>query len=189
MEPFAPSMEKLLLKNLPHLKRQDLDEYASLSTKRLTLFTHWRFALVPRSLLPRKGALPLKQFEKHRNELLGAMAALKEIESDIFFRNTTFTQHAIIKAYEATHAYWAARRRFALEQGNLVQLPYSFNKLKTYASAAANYRAKQISTLWGRWYLRLVHWESKSSIDSPSKVHNEAGMSVGESFEEGKRQK
>ncbi len=170
MEPFTPSLEKLLLKNMPHLKHKQMDEYTSISTKRQTVFTHWLFILIPRSLLKPGGTLSPIEINSYRKKLFNELQMLKSSEDKTLFTNAPYEQAKIIEAYNATHEYWAAKRRFALEQGNFVQVPYSRKKLKSYAEAAWNYRRTQFRTLKKRWYLRLLFLYKKNSNGEKEKV-------------------
>ncbi len=170
MEPFAPSLEKLLLKNLPGLKQKQLDDYTSISTTRQTAFSHWLFMLVPPSLLS-DGTLADSALETHRNDLLDDMKKLRDMESEVFFKKLPYKETEIENAYNATHEFWAAKRRFALEQGNFVQLPYSSAKIKSFVSAAWNYRKTQFRTLKDRWHLRLPFRKQEKFNENPDAIN------------------
>ena len=159
MEPLLPSVEKLLLKNIPYLKQSDLDTLDLITVKKYLLFTHWLFVLEPFPLKPGKGENgqipPPFEPEPFRDLLRAKIGDLNlEAEETLLKGRARVKKRTVINSYDATHIFWAAKRRYALEQRNVVQFPYTCSQFNRFVAAAVNYRWKQLITLYPRWRLR-----------------------------------
>lgn len=60
--------------------------------------------------------------------------------------------------FEAVHRLWMAQRRYAFEQGNLLQIPATWRDWKLYIGAAGNYLKVQIATSPILWFNRFKYY-------------------------------
>ncbi len=132
MMPLHPNFRKLLLVKIRKLKRSDLDNYDSLLALRLQA-THQKSLMEPRS---------------------ESRAAVEKLITE-----TTRAANRVIspfrQQFDALHLLWAYRRRLALRQGNLLQIPTSWKNLGGLVLAAIDHSGAQFA-YFGSLLLRWI---------------------------------
>lgn len=167
MMPLHPSFRSLVLRNIPQLDREDLDDYDGLIALRLEL-VHRR-SHVPG---PPQPGVPNPDGESPRDDsgkpkirrklrrpplVVWPREGTPREKLDFLIDETTRRANAIIAPYraqfDALHKLWSARRNLALHQGGILQIPSSWEGLKCFAGALGKYVLVQLNLTKVVWPL------------------------------------
>lgn len=187
MMPLNLSFRKLILRNIPELKADDLDRYESLLALRTELIHDLSEAgnsVVFPNGDPENGdeSIPGEAGEKgtplrkkrvlpggaqvRRQETVPIIEQIKNITQQVYNRLSPFRERLA-----ALHAIWISRRQLALSEGNLLQIPNTKEGFKNLFGAIYDYRIRQLPNfgivLKGRFRKRTP--EECDEIDSESK--------------------
>ncbi len=163
MVTLHPSFRRLVLKNIPKLKSEDLDNYDSLLALRLEL-VHRR-SLVPdiqvdgtkpyepdgQGAPPDEGKpLPMRPYGELPEDT-GSRQETPRQKINRLITETTLRADKTIEPYreefDALHRLWVARRNFALHQGSSLQIPSDPKDFWNFVKAAGVYHGVQLQTL------------------------------------------
>jgi hypothetical protein len=154
-----PGFRRLVLRNIPQLDAEDLNDYDGLLAYRWQL-EHEK-SLAPGKVIaePR----PPKEKEPQIETGKGARAAgppspggqdtsnatpreqvVRTISTTTRLANSVIGEHRPV--FDALHELWTARRNVALRQGGVLQIPRNWNELTTLAGALGTYYWVQIKT-------------------------------------------
>ncbi len=138
MLPINPTYRRLIRKYVPQISKNDLEKYDSY----LAYCYHDKLIPSPpptKSITAPGQEIPLPDSIK---ELLEKLNNLK-------------------KYIAATYQIWTARRDYAIQQKNLLQLTISFNSIKNNFGAALYYRYVLITRLPLLWYNKYGYYISR----------------------------
>lgn len=166
MMPLHTSFRRTLRRTIPQLSYQELDRYESL----ISLINHLKFETS-------RGQEPPQQETKSNEEnpispdrasdgSLGETPVLPDPISDIDL--ITGEANEILEPYEKqyrhSHRLWVARRQLAVQQGNFLQIPYTWRSFRLFLWAIWNYRRVQAVTApvlaWNRfkYFVKGMVW-------------------------------
>lgn len=162
MMTLHPGFRRLVLKNIPKLRSEDLDNYDRLLALRWEL-VHRR-AMVDEAQGDVKtpqgsstptheerpgGPQPIRDYRELPSQVPHRHASRREI--DQLIDETTRQANRIIaryrKEFDALHKLWVARRNFALHQGGMLQIPSDPKDLANFLRALRFYIVVQAQTL------------------------------------------
>jgi len=146
MTPFNLSFRYLIRKYIPQFTDKNIDEHEKLLTYRFVL--HHELNFIP------------EQYSDDPD--LYKDAILKRMQ------NISKQAQSIIEPYkeqfEVLRKLWIARRKFAMEQGNFLQIPPTLKGLGRYISSIIQYQSVQIRTLPKLWKNRSKHFINNLSV-------------------------
>lgn len=146
MTPLHFAFRKLILRNIRVLNNDDIDRYEGFLGLRLELI-HQRDAL-PGVVEPQQqtggGPHPRRRYGplRQQGDLRERLTRLIERTSEGAHR--IFEPHR--RRFAALHDLWIARRRLAVQQGGLLEIPTTFTGLKRYLAALLNYQRVRVRT-------------------------------------------
>lgn len=134
------SFRRLVLKYIPQLISKDLDKYESLTALRHQISEDVRTLST---------ADPIVNQKREDSK-----------ESSTHEANITIRKNFIpnVNNYKRVQKLYMAKRQYALQQGNYLQVPSSPSAFWKYINAAINYRNVQIQTLPFLWANRLIYF-------------------------------
>lgn len=161
MMPFNFSFRRLLIKFIPQVKKEDIDRYESLLALRHQLYLELVFAPPEDDEEEKKKSGDNKDHPKKSSneDSISKNPAGQNAQDPVEeYRERVRKQidqvsgkaAAIFRGFEKEYTdlqkLWTARRKFAVEQGNLLQIPPSLESLGRFISAAFNYYITVIRT-------------------------------------------
>lgn len=184
MMPFNLTFRRLLVKFIPQVKKEDIDRHESLLALRHQLYQELVFAP------PEEDEEEKKKSGRQKSgppESSGTGNSSKNPPGKVYqdpgeeYRERVRKQidqvsgkaAAIFRGYEkvysAVQRLWTARRKFAIEQGNLLQIPSSLESLGRFISTAVNYYITVILTFPTLQWNRLKFFITKL-VNEPVRI-------------------
>jgi hypothetical protein len=149
MTPFHPTFRRLLRRNIPQVRDEDLNRHESLFALRHQLVTDKHIVAEKYVLPPQQGPQVQQQQEKPHEPSYQQPPCQKGIDDDI--ADATSQAQAIFapyaRIYDASLRLWVARRQIVMKQGNFFQIPLSLRKIGKLIVAIWDYRKIQLQTL------------------------------------------
>ncbi|MCI0690839.1 hypothetical protein L0337_02410 [candidate division KSB1 bacterium] len=149
MTPFHPTFRRLLRRNIPQVRDEDLNRHESLFALRQQLVIDKHIVAEKYVPPPQQGPQVQQQQERPPEPSYEQPPCTKGIDDDI--ADATSQAQAIFapysKVYDASLRLWVARRQIVLKQGNFFQIPLSLGKIWKLIRAIWDYRKAQIRTL------------------------------------------
>jgi hypothetical protein len=167
MTPFHPTFRRLLRRNIPQLKDEDLNRHEGLFALRHHL-------VLEKHIGSREYEPPTKQLKKGRQKREKPQQDQpphqeppeKGIDKDI--AQATEQAQAIFvpyaREYEASLRLWVARRQLMLQQSNFFQIPFSWRRFKRLVAAIWNYRNVQLATFFTLAANRIKYYAQNLSV-------------------------
>ena len=138
MTTMHPGFRKLVLRNIPQLDNEDLNDYDGLLAYRWQLEQE-------KSLASNKPTVTVGV-----KSLAGPRALTPRQEVERMITTTTRLANTVIDGYrpqfDALHELWVARRNAGLRQGGTLQVPRNLQELAALAGSLATYYRVQIKT-------------------------------------------
>lgn len=184
MMPFNLSFRNLLVKFIPQVKKEDIDRHESLIALRHQLYQELVFAPPEDDEEEKKksrrsksdppegssednssenpaGEVYQDPGEEYRERVRKQIDQVSGKAAAIF--------RGYEKVYTALQRLWTARRKFAIEQGNLLQIPSSLESLGRFISTAVNYYITVILTFPTLQWNRLKFFITKLA-NEPARI-------------------
>ncbi|MBN2091381.1 hypothetical protein JW964_17345 [candidate division KSB1 bacterium] len=136
MLPINPIYRRLIRKYVPQISKKDLEKYDSYLAYR------YHYELKPLRRPPKQSIVAPGQEIPLPDAIEELLRKLKHFK----------------KYIAATYQIWTARRDYAIQQKNLLQLTLSFNSIKKNLGAALYYRYVLITRLPLLWYNKYGYY-------------------------------
>jgi len=171
MTPFDDTFRRMLIKYIPHIDDKKIDKHEDIFAYREKVIQS-HTTMIPEKYVDdflkyirKLRTKPSKPWDKilddikedalrpYRTSVEEDLEEKTKQAADIFLSYTS--------SYNAAHKLWAARRRFAMEQGSFLQIRPTLKGIKRYFASAFNYWIVSIQTLPVLWRKKIeLHFKS-----------------------------
>lgn len=161
MIPYNQTFSRMLKKYIPALTIEKINETDALLLRRdklrKELYMIPKIYFLPKSAMK---ALAIEVREKYEKDYDIYNKRIPIIKNDIkkISRQVADKMTPYMQCLKAVHRLWMAQRRYAFEQGNLLQIPTHSQDWKRYIGAAFNYLKVQITTLPVLWFCKIRYY-------------------------------
>lgn len=155
MIPIPYTYQQMLKKYIPIFTYEKFDDNKNLLALRDE--SRHELYMIPKKYFPKKDERNKEKSERNKEkdeQDKGKFAEYYQGKIEIIkvqIKNDTVKATQIIKPYEksynAAHRLWIAQREYAMEHGNLLQVPISITYVRRFVFKAIHYRIVEVQTL------------------------------------------